>query len=106
MLRPVGCNNSRQAVANPKDDGECVRILVEHGADLNATNNVKETPLTRGIERQSLESVSALIAHLAKTEEGTARQPERQGPVVIVSPAQGGRLSYRLCTWQRAKTAT
>lgn len=47
-------------------DVETVKLLVSHGANVNARNQIKQTPLTKAKERKSVEIQKYLIEHGAK----------------------------------------
>ncbi|CAM9847969.1 unnamed protein product, partial [Hapterophycus canaliculatus] len=55
-------------LAAAKDCADAIKLLTRHGADVNAANDDGTTALHRAAERNSVESIDALIAASANTE--------------------------------------
>jgi ankyrin repeat protein len=72
------------------------KILIEHGADVNANSWQKSTPIGRAIQLRSSEMVQYLVEHGARIESATLRLAARQGDVRIMQYLlrQGFKVAY------------
>ena len=70
-----------------RGDVAIVRLLLKHGADVNAVNDFDETPLHYACKRASLSVLQCLIEHGADL-----RAEDRAGKGVLHHAAHGGSM--------------
>ena len=92
-----------EAAPTERDAADCVQLALDHGADINATNDDGQTALHVAASRRGADFIRYLVAHGARLD---AKDKQGQTPLDVALGGGGGRGRGARAPAGRAEIAT